>query len=204
MKMKISIILLLVASLLLLSALPVNAQPFVNDMISVVPEHLAIPFKSEFSINVTNLRNGSIWVFCLAQANITRINAPVFKTLLPNASYLYRFLSPDINASEIPTGAFSEVYSIFFGAVDSQATAFQTMEVVLDITTVEWINLRLQELTIQNAELLRQIQMVLDRASYNNILVIAVVVSNVFWVAIVVSLKVYSRKPQAVAQETPS
>lgn len=201
--MKISIILLLAALLLYatLSALPVNAQPFVNDMITVVPEHISIPFKSEFGINVTNLRNESIWVFCLAQANITRIDAPVFKTLLPNASYMYRFLSPDVNTSQIPAGAFSQVYSIYFGAVDSQATAFQTMEVILDITTVEWINLRLQELTIQNAELLRQIQMLLDRASYNNILVIAVVVSNVFWVAIVVSLRFYKKQqPQAVAE----
>jgi hypothetical protein len=173
-------------------------------MISVVPEHLSIPFKSEFSINLTNLRNESIWVFCLAQQNITRVDAPVFKTLLPNTSYTYRFISPDINTTtQIPAGAFSEVYSIYFGAVDSQATAFQTLEVVLDITTVEWINLRLQELTTQNAELLRQIQMLLDRASYNNILIIAVVASNVFWVAIVISLRFYRKppQPQAVAQE---
>lgn len=205
MNVKTSIILLLI-SLLPLSTCTVRAQPYVNDMISVEPEHLSIPFKSEFSINVTNLRNDSVWVFCLAQANITRVDAPVFKTLLPNSSYIYRFISPDVNASEIPAGAFSAVYSIFFGAVDSQATAFQTIEVVLDITTVEWINLRLQELTIQNGELLRQLQILMDRASYNNTLIIITVASNVFWVAIVLSLKFYKKQPpQAVAspqQET--
>lgn len=199
--MKLSIILFSLFLLVALTCLyPVRAQPYVNDMISVEPQHISIPWKTNFTITVTNLRNESIWIFCLAQANLSRVDAPVFKTLMANESYNYKFLSPEVNQT-----LFNEtsVYSIFFGAVDSQATSFQTVEVVIDITTVEWINLRLEELTLQNAELLREVRNLMDRASFNNYLVIGIVISNIFWVAVILALRLYVKKPPLAVEKTP-
>lgn len=196
--MKLSTVLFSLLVALTLASHPIQAQPYVNDMISVEPQHFSLPWKTNFTIIVTNLRNESVWIFCLAQANITRLDAPIFKTLAANASYEYKFLSPEVNQTLFNQ---TSVYSIFFGAVDSQATSFQTVEVVIDITTVEWINLRLQELTIQNAKLLRKIEELIDRASFNNVLVIGVVFSNVFWVAVILGLRLHVRKPSPLAVE---
>lgn len=201
MKLKLLSLLGLFLFMALVFNQPVQAQPFTNDMINVSPLQISTPFKTNFTVTVTNLRNDSVWIFCLASANITRTDAPVFKTLLSNATYDYKFVSPDIN--ETLMNETSQVYSIFFGAVDQQATSFQTVEVDITVTTVAWINQQLQQLLLQNTQLLLKVQEMTDKASNNNILVLGIVLSNAIWIAVIMALRLYKKKPLLAVEKAP-
>jgi hypothetical protein len=209
MRMKISktsivIVALLCSNLILMSiasmsSSQVSAQPFVFDMFMVTPLSVTVPFDTAFQVNITNLRNESIWVFCLAQQNISRIDAPVFMTLAANSSYLYSFKSPPavINQTELNT-----IYSVYFGAVDESATSFQTAEVVLDMTTVDTLNVRLLELIDQNQQLMQQMMILQQKADSNNFFIVLTVATNIFWVCLILFIRMNTGKGKNVLAVT--
>lgn len=183
-------------------AVSTKGQLFVDTMIMVNPIDISVSYDTEFAITVTNmLTDQSIWVFCLCDANITRVDAPVFLTIESNDSYVFRFISPprppedyeyyDLNNTALTS--FTPSYSVYFGAVDYAATSFQTAQVLLSMTSVASLTYQISQLYVQNQQLMKEVLKLQDRAGMNNLLVIVAVATNVFWVTVIFAMKLRQR-----------
>lgn len=184
------------------------SQPlFANNLFTATPASISISYNTPFTINVTNLQNDSLWIFCLAQENISRVDAPTFYTLDANQTYEYQFISPNmtaVNGSDTSGygygygNATATAYEIYFGAVNAQATSFQTSIIVLQMTTVSSLNALLQQLLVQNAQLNYEINTLIAKASYNNILIIATVASWIVWPCVILYMRLSVRRKSSL------
>jgi hypothetical protein len=197
------VVALLVTNLaFLVSMQATDAQMFTQNLFMISNSDVNVSYGESFSVTVTNLLNESIWLFCLSDRNITRVDAPVFLTINATESYTFRFISPPKgNESEYneETGEETPVngqttYSVYFGGVDNSASSFQTSQVLLTMTSVQSLNYQISQLLIQNRQLMKQMLALQDKAGMNNGLVIVAVVSNVFWLCVIIGIKFY--KPQ--------
>jgi len=182
----------------------------------VNPSVVQVPYNTAFSVNVTNMmQNESIWVFCLADANISRVDAPIFMTINASQSYLYRFVSPQApseDTSSLDSAASNyadtnltsaSTFSMYFGAVNAAATQVQTAQVTLQMTSVETLTYQLTVLILQNQQLEEQMLGLEGKANNNNLLIVACVASNVFWGCLLVAMRMQKPKNNLVKENMP-
>jgi hypothetical protein len=207
MRLKIAVSLLIVLSFFLLRPVDATQPLFSNNLFSATPRSISISFNTPFSINVTNLQNNTLWIFCLAQENISRVDAPSFYTMMPNETYIYQFISPNMTAvnASVTTGyGNTTVYEIYFGAVNAEATSFQTTIINLQMTTVESLNVLIQQLLYQNGQLQAQVTMLLEKAGNNNILIIGMVIPWILFPSVILYMRLSGRKKSEVKMTTES
>lgn len=201
------ILAILICNITLITAIkPAQGQLFVDNLIEINPLDISISYNTDFSLNVTNLLDEPVWVFCLADANITRVDAPVFLTINATESYLFKFTSPQqpTNFDYNTSLTYSPTYSVYFGAVDSSATSFQTNQIILTMTSFDSLTLQISQLYTQNQQLMKEILKLTDRASMNNVLIILTVVSNIFWLCVLVAMKLSKPRNAPDNSEIPS
>jgi hypothetical protein len=211
-RLKIALLSYLLCLFLSVRTNTMAAPLFTSTLFSVRPQSVQIGYNSGFSINVTNLQNRSIWVFCIAQDNISRVDAPVFLTMNPNQTYIYQFISPNEtlstttsynSTSALENATYANLYTIYFSAVDSQGTQFQTSQVSIQITTVQSLQYLLQQIVLQNALLQSEVTDLQNKASSNNPLIAVAVGCNLFWPCVFLYVRYGKKRTESQAQIHP-
>ena len=172
------------------STVTVSAQiPKSADLISIFPTSVWVGPDELFRIQIRNVWNKPVTVFCFSGPNITRVNATFLVMLRPDDTVTYSFRTPK--------GKSEPNYMIVFVATDPEYRFFQWGQVWVKMFSRQELILSMQTLQRQNELLTMELDEFTRKASYNNMLSIALVGSNVFWGLFVLLLPRLKRKPSS-------